>query len=931
MRHFMAPAQRAMRGYGIKGVSSSAFRDARRGHATVCALIIAFGPGLCMQRADAQQIIANGTTETATGTYNTAGPASGEGGSALFSLNGGVIGSTAPLTINAVGPGSAAFVGPYAAFSQSASRITIANGSTVTAFDTVGLFADAGGTITANNTDITLSGTAAGLGVGVFAAGGHVVLNGGSIRTSAGSALGTSYGLYSLAPDSLIEANNIEIEIHGDGGVTQFGVASDFGGHVVLNGGSVRFTGGGGWAVYVDNESTLSASGTTIITEGARATGVEAQRGARIVLDQSRVTTHGAEALGLNTGGSETSPSGTPPATITANGTFVETFGEAAHGARLTPDTLLVATDSTITTHAAGAAGLYAQSSGEPAVARLTGSRVAAEQGDAIRVSLATLDLTAERSSLSGTGSLFNIEDGNSRLNLIADASVLTGAALTHEDGFSSVVLGNASTWNMTGNSVVSQLTNDRSLVAFAAPAGATGHKTLTVRGDYVGNDGTLLMNTELNGDDSATDKLVVGGNTSGNTFIQVANVGGDGVATNAGIQLVNVAGRSDGIFQLQGRAVAGPYEYLLHRGSVSNPADGNWYLRSALVEAELPPEPPSPPAPPPPPPPPAPGPSPELRPVMRPEAGAYLANQSAAAGMFTLTLHDRLGEPGFAESGRAANEKPTAAWARVQGRRTTNDDSMGQLDARTNIWLLQGGLELGRWTQGDSRFHTGLMFGTGTARSDVDSSLTGYEASGRVDGNSVGVYGTWFADAAKPTGLYVDTWLQYGRYDNRVEGQALERETYKSDTLSVSVESGYAFELNNNGNYAVYLEPQAQAIYTRYSADRHVEANGTVVRAEEAGGLLTRLGARLYGHKVGAGNKVQPFLEANWWHGNRNNSVSMDDKRVTQNLPRNTFELKAGAQAELGKGWTAWGQAGVQLSSDYQSVAGLVGVKYAW
>ena len=48
--------------------------------------------------------------------------------------------------------------------------------------------------------------------------------------------------------------------------------------------------------------------------------------------------------------------------------------------------------------------------------------------------------------------------------------------------------------------------------------------KTLTVKGNYVGNNGQLNIRTVLGDDKSATDRLIVEGNTSGSTTVYVKN-----------------------------------------------------------------------------------------------------------------------------------------------------------------------------------------------------------------------------------------------------------------------------------------------------------------------------------------------------------------------------------------------------------------------
>src|SRR5690606_39637864 len=115
---------------------------------------------------------------------------------------------------------------------------------------------------------------------------------------------------------------------------------------------------------------------------------------------------------------------------------------------------------------------------------------------------------------------------------------------------------------------------------------------TLTVAGDYVGNGGTLETEAVLAGDNSTTDRLVAGGGTSGNTQINVINREGLGAQTVEGIKIIDVAGASSGTFVLNGdyvfqgeqAVIAGAFGYRLYKGGVSSPTDGDWYLRSSLL-----------------------------------------------------------------------------------------------------------------------------------------------------------------------------------------------------------------------------------------------------------------------------------------------------------------------------------------------------------
>lgn len=65
--------------------------------------------------------------------------------------------------------------------------------------------------------------------------------------------------------------------------------------------------------------------------------------------------------------------------------------------------------------------------------------------------------------------------------------------------------------------------------------------------------------------------------------------------------------------------------------------------------------------------------------------------------------------------------------------------------------------------------------------------------------------------------------------------------------------------------------------------ADDHREANGTLVKDDTIGNLLTRMGVKAYinGHNAIDDDKsreFQPFVEANWIHNTQPASVKMDD-----------------------------------------------------
>ncbi|EJN3599496.1 autotransporter outer membrane beta-barrel domain-containing protein, partial [Escherichia coli] len=201
-------------------------------------------------------------------------------------------------------------------------------------------------------------------------------------------------------------------------------------------------------------------------------------------------------------------------------------------------------------------------------------------------------------------------------------------------------LLSDGASWISGGDSTVTNLLLDNGNLVISGPdATRNVGNVVTVTGDYQGNNGNIEFNTVLAGDNSATDKLIVQGNTSGKTFVTVNKAGGSGAQTLNGIELIHVDGQSDGDFIQSGRIAAGAYDYTLGRGTGVN--SGNWYLTSGKNSPTPTPQPT---------PEPVPEPKPEPAPDshnndLRPEAGTYTANLVAANTMFVTRLHERLGQ----------------------------------------------------------------------------------------------------------------------------------------------------------------------------------------------------------------------------------------------------------------------------------------------
>ena len=522
---------------------------------------------------------------------------------------------------------------------------------------------------------------------------------------------------------------------------------------------------------------------------------------------------------------------------------------------------------------------------------------------------------------------------GNHAINIVSgDNSYIYGDTAITEQGTINLALnGSNSRWDMVGDSTLTTLTLKDSTLNFLPgdvqprklTRGAATFKTLTVNGDYHGDNGNLVMNTQLGDDNSPTDRLVVNGNTSGTTNVKVVNAGGAGNYTVNGIELISVAGTSDGEFKQDGRIVAGAYDYTLQRGDGQNAK--NWYLSNELpgaVPAEPDPNDPSDPVLP-------------REHAVRPEAGLYGMNLQAANTLFNTRLQDRLGETHYVDA-LTGEDAVTSMWLRNVGGHTRQKDSSGQLDMQANRYVMQLGGDLAQWSSDNTdRYHLGLMAGYANQKARAENQRNGNRADSRVSGYSVGLYGTWLQDNATHEGAYVDTWAQYSWFDNTVSGRGVESEEYDSKGFTASVESGYTWKLAElSERNALYIQPKAQVIWMGVKADEHKEVNGTRVEGNGDGNIQTRVGVRLFGkghNKLddGKSRTFQPFVEANWIHNTKDFGVAMNGENVNLKGTRNISELKAGVEGQLTKNVALWGNIGQQIGDKgYSDTSAMVGIK---
>lgn len=550
-----------------------------------------------------------------------------------------------------------------------------------------------------------------------------------------------------------------------------------------------------------------------------------------------------------------------------------------------------------------------------------------------------TTDIQEGTLWLAGTGTIGAV-DSQQAVNIAAGATFGGGNEAVvngNVDNKGTLNFGDSEETNATFF-INGDLTNSGNLVSGSSTY--LPGNTLHVEGNYIGNEGSLYLNTELGDDSSATDKLVVTGDTSGNTTLYIHGIGDQGAQTTTGIEVVDIGGESNGVFKQGNQVQAGLYEYRLYK----NESNGDWYLSSQTIAPVDPDD------------------GSDVTPVdpddgsdvtpvdpddgsdvtpinpdnggnttpqYRADIGAYLGNQWMARSLQMQTLYDREGSQYRSADG--------SVWAHFKAGQSDSQAVSGNLDLDSNYSEFQLGGDILAWDNGQQSLTIGVM----ASYINADTDSTGnrgadgsqFTASGNVDGYNLGVYATWFADAQTHRGLYMDSWYQYGIYNNSVENGDVGSEEYDSTANAISLETGYRYDISLNNGNTVSLTPQAQIIWQNYDADSVTDNNGTRIDGQSSDSWTTRMGLRVDGKLYkDKSTVIQPFMEANWLHTNDETSVSFDGTDVQQDLPANRAELKVGIQADINKQWNVRAQiSGQKGSNDFGDINGSLNLRYNW
>lgn len=471
---------------------------------------------------------------------------------------------------------------------------------------------------------------------------------------------------------------------------------------------------------------------------------------------------------------------------------------------------------------------------------------------------------------------------------------------------------------------------------------------TLTIAGDYSGQNATIAINSVLAGDGASSDKLILnGGSASGSSRLNVTNKGGVGAQTTVDgiqvIQVLNGATTSPTAFRLSGGTVsAGAYTYYLAKGGVSDNTDNNWYLRNT-VTVEVPPPPgeenPAPVTP-------APG-TPDsiigagkyngnnsgnIINVYRPEAALYTEAPSVVRQLNLQqvdTFHDRQGEQSLLDG----DNKVPAFWGRSWGSHA-DIHQRGHVTPSFNgtLWGVQLGQDLYTAIQDDgTTHHFGLLFGYSRAIGNVDGFALAQQGTrvGKLQLNNYNYGGYWTQVA--PSGWYTDTIIM---------GSVLRLSTNSINSISAStngnavtgsVESGLPIALRENFT----LEPQAQLVWQRTSLDP-MNDGVSDVRWNNRNTWQGRLGARLQWAFDNNHIDWRPYIRASVLRsfGQNDESTFDGNTTLTNSIDQTAGQIGGGIVAHVSQNGSLFATANylTNLGGEQQRIiTGNVGARWSW
>lgn len=604
--------------------------------------------------------------------------------------------------------------------------------------------------------------------------------------------------------------------------------------------------------LMVQNDSVVQVSGGSITTQAAATNGV---------------TINGANDLTL------------------ADGLLISTPGNASVGLALNADPMTAdqvqkvrIDNATINSGNVGISKIY------DGAAQVIIDNASLVLG--INAAMTFADNGASTVNVSGKSQIIgNIINGTTaKTDVTLDGSVLTGAV----QNLSSLTLNNQSVWNLTGDSVLTNLSMDNSLLNFTQPQQGQFH---TLNASTLSGNGSLNFNTQLGSDNSPTDLLHVQGNASGQFGVLVRNVGGSGALTTGdGIRLVQVDGADTSSLKLLRKVSAGAYDYYLYKGGSSSSKD--WYLRTYL-EPVPPPEPV-------PDPDPAPEPTPDPTPTPIPKP--VIAYRTDVVGYIAAPFLNR--QYGFSSmgsyherTGDSVKRAQDGTWARIGGAHDNYD--IGRFSFDSDIRYIQIGKDLYQdETPRGNNVHAGIMISLGDQKTNSSDSARGLVGestdTGDVSTDAYGIGG--YYTVKTDSGAYLDFVGQVTDYHTEFQSETQAKQDGYG--VALSAEGGIPLAITQSWR----LEPQTQVIYQYLHMKGFNDGIASVEKTTD-NSVQARAGVRLSHLPQVDQPNITPYLNLDAVSTFSDApAVTIASTRISPDFTQSTWKAGGGITATLSK-----------------------------
>ncbi len=546
----------------------------------------------------------------------------------------------------------------------------------------------------------------------------------------------------------------------------------------------------------VADQTIIHQGGMLAVADAAEATNIDLNSGAGIIAGTD-TTVNGTNALGQFSIANKLANSvlleGGGVLTVAADGiannTVVQDGGKlnVADGGILTGTTALkdgsaIAGNVTNT----GKLSVTTDKSDNTIAANINGTGSLYKDGDGKLTVSGILKQTGGTWLQSGTLVFSGLEAVTDVIAQLGTSLQLTnGTSLTGMIDPTDLTVDAGSTWLMTGNSLLDNLTLGGS-IDYQAPTGAFVPKTLTVT-NLTGNGGTITLNTLFQGGTATTDSLILdGGTATGNTRIAIRNQGGLGARTTGdGIQVVNAingATTTDDAFSLANNLQAGAYNYSLRQGA----GNESWYLTTASGSGD------------------------ENGPQNYRSAMYLYTSLYAQAMDYDSALLGSLDSRRYAA--RSPSEDGSNLWARFQAGQLSHDHGGADLrngntpESKGGYTFLQIGSDLWRGQASSMEWGVGIYGAAGLSAIDVQRSEKSKAGTVRDDAYSAGLY----VNGVHESGWWVDVVAQGTRHNfdtNPRDGDGMKTHGWG---YVGSFETGLPFDIGSG----LVLEPQVQYQY---------------------------------------------------------------------------------------------------------------------